>query len=193
MQNKRKGAVLIEVLVALFITGIVFIGVYTTISVSLINTKYLKQARQTSEFATQVSEAFVASANCSEYSVFDHIRDFYGRAPAMTEIDLDLAQNSLQLEKAAGKEVLNYLELIDEDTLTDYKVQLFLISPNAVYLSENSLDTPFGTGIYSPNDTLMTFELRVQRNSKDWGVNGHSFYTERRPAVISYIFQINRG
>ena len=72
MQNKRKGAVLIEVLVALFITGIVFIGVYTTISVSLINTKYLKQARQTSEFATQVSEAFVASANCSEYSVFDH-------------------------------------------------------------------------------------------------------------------------
>ena len=37
MQNKRKGAVLIEVLVALFITGIVFIGVYTTISVSLIN------------------------------------------------------------------------------------------------------------------------------------------------------------
>jgi len=29
MQNKRKGAVLIEVLVALFITGIVFIGVYT--------------------------------------------------------------------------------------------------------------------------------------------------------------------
>ena len=111
----------------------------------------------------------------------------------MTEIDLDLAQNSLQLEKAAGKEVLNYLELIDEDTLTDYKVQLFLISPNAVYLSENSLGTPFGTGIYSPNDTLMTFELRVQRNSKDWGVNGHSFYTERRPAVISYILQINRG
>ncbi len=193
MQNKRKGAVLIEVLVALFITAIVFVGVYTTISVSLINTKYLKQARQTSEFATQLSEAFAASADCEEYSVFDHILDYYGSASAMTEIDLSLAQSYLEGQKAAGNPVLNYLELIDEDTLTDYKVQLFLLSPNAVYLSENSLGTPFGTGVYSPNDNLMTFELRVQRNSKDWGVNGHSFYTERRPAVISYIFQVNRG
>lgn len=44
--KKQKGAVLIEVLVGLFITAIVFIGVYTTISVSLVNTKYLQQARE---------------------------------------------------------------------------------------------------------------------------------------------------
>ena len=37
--REKKGAVLIEVLVGLFITAIVFVGVYTTISVSLVNTK----------------------------------------------------------------------------------------------------------------------------------------------------------
>ena len=39
----------------------------------------------------------------------------------------------------------------------------------------------------------MTFELRVQRNSQDWGYNGYSIYKERQPAVISYIFQVYRG
>lgn len=38
MRASRKGAVLIEVLVALFITAIVFIAVYRTISISLVNT-----------------------------------------------------------------------------------------------------------------------------------------------------------
>ncbi len=47
MKNRKQGAILVEVLVALFITAIVFIGVYTTITVSLINTRYLQQARET--------------------------------------------------------------------------------------------------------------------------------------------------
>ena len=35
MKRDNKGAVLIEVLVGLFITSLVFIGVYTTISASV--------------------------------------------------------------------------------------------------------------------------------------------------------------
>ena len=66
--REKKGAVLIEVLVGLFITAIVFVGVYTTISVSLVNTKYLQQARETSGFASQYAEALMASADCEEYS-----------------------------------------------------------------------------------------------------------------------------
>lgn len=50
MCRAKKGAVLIEVLVALFITSIVFIAVYTTISVSLVNTRYLQQVRKTADF-----------------------------------------------------------------------------------------------------------------------------------------------
>lgn len=185
----KKGAVLIEVLVALFITSVVFITVYTTISISLINTNYLKQARESANFASQLSEAFSACAESQEYSMFDYIKEKHGSVAGVTEIDL-AALNTYMASVPNGD---SFLELIDENNMTDYKVQLFLISPNAVYLSENSLGTPFGSGIYSPNDDLMTFELRIQKSSKDWGNIGYSIYKESQPAVISYIFQINRG
>ena len=193
MKRDNKGAVLIEVLVGLFITSLVFIGVYTTISVSLINTKYLQQARQTSDFASQFTEALMAGADCEEYSVFDFIKDKYGSVSGQTEVDLNEAYQTLIGLEAMGTDTVNFRELINENTLSAYNVQLFLISPNAVYLSEQSVGTPFGSGVYSPDENLMTFELRVQRNSQDWGYNGYSIYKERQPAVISYIFQVYRG
>ena len=193
MRNRKQGAVLVEVLVALFITAIVFIAVYTTITVSLINTRYLQQARETSSFASQIAEAFEASADCAEYSCFDYIKSKYGRVAAETELNLDDVRTQLTLMKANGDSVVDFYDLIDTDKLTEYKVQLFLIAPNAVYQNENSTGTPFGTSVYSPNENLMTFELRVQKNSMDWGGTGYSIYKERQPAVISYIFQVNRG
>ena len=193
MKRDNKGAVLIEVLVGLFITSLVFIGVYTTISVSLINTRYLQQARQTSDFASQFTEALMAGADCEEYSVFDFIKDKYGSVSGQTEVDLNEAHQTLIGLEAMGTDTVNFRELINENTLSAYNVQLFLISPNAVYLSEQSVGTPFGSGVYSPDENLMTFELRVQRNSQDWGYNGYSIYKERQPAVISYIFQVYRG
>ena len=193
MKGDNKGAVLIEVLVGLFITSLVFIGVYTTISVSLVNTRYLQQARQTSDFASQFTEALMAGADCEEYSVFDFIKDKYGSVSGQTEVDLNEAYQTLIGLEAMGTDTVNFRELINENTLSAYNVQLFLISPNAVYLSEQSVGTPFGSGVYSPDENLMTFELRVQRNSQDWGYNGYSIYKERQPAVISYIFQVYRG
>lgn len=193
MKQDNKGAVLIEVLVGLFITSLVFIGVYTTISVSLVNTRYLQQARQTSDFASQFTEALMAGADCEEYSVFDFIKDKYGSVSGQTEVDLNEAYQTLIGLEAMGTDTVNFRELINENTLSAYNVQLFLISPNAVYLSEQSVGTPFGSGVFSPDENLMTFELRVQRNSQDWGYNGYSIYKERQPAVISYIFQVYRG
>lgn len=193
MKRDNKGAVLVEVLVGLFITSLVFIGVYTTISVSLVNTRYLQQARQTSDFASQFTEALMAGADCEEYSVFDFIKDKYGSVSGQTEVDLNEAYQTLIGLEAMGTDTVNFRELINENTLSAYNVQLFLISPNAVYLSEQSVGTPFGSGVYSPDENLMTFELRVQRNSQDWGYNGYSIYKERQPAVISYIFQVYRG
>lgn len=192
MKNKQQGAVLIEVLVGLFITSLVFIGVYTTISISLINTRYLQQARQTSDFATQYAEALMASADCDEYSVFDFVKDKYDSVSGVTEVDLNQAYQTLVSLEAMGTDTVNFRELVNENTLSAYTVQLFLISPNAVYLSEQSVGTPFGSGVYSPDDDLLTFELRVQRNSQDWGYTGYSIYKERRPVVISYIFQVYR-
>lgn len=58
---------------------------------------------------------------------------------------------------------------------------------------QKGIITPFGRGTYSPDENLMTFELRVQKNSQDWGYGGYSIYKERQPAVISYIFQVYRG
>lgn len=193
MKRDNKGAVLIEVLVGLFITSLVFIGVYTTISVSLVNTRYLQKARQTSDFASQFTEALMAGADCEEYSVFDFIKDKYGSVSGQTEVDLNEAYQTLIGLEAMGTDTVNFRELINENTLSAYNVQLFLISPNAVYLSEQSVGTPFGSGVYSPDENLLTFELRVQRNSQDWGYNGYSIYKERQPAVISYIFQVYRG
>ena len=193
MKQENKGAVLIEVLVGLFITSLVFIGVYTTISVSLVNTRYLQQARQTSDFASQFTEALMAGADCEEYSVFDFIKDKYGSVSGQTEVDLNEAYQTLIGLEAMGTDTVNFRELINENTLSAYNVQLFLISPNAVYLSEQSVGTPFGSGVYSPDENVLTFELRVQRNSQDWGYNGYSIYKERQPAVISYIFQVYRG
>ena len=193
MKQDNKGAVLIEVLVGLFITSLVFIGVYTTISVSLVNTRYLQQARQTSDFASQFTEALMAGADCEEYSVFDFIKDKYGSVSGQTEVDLNEAYQTLIGLEAMGTDTVNFRELINENTLSAYNVQLFLISPYAVYLSEQSVGTPFGSGVYSPDENLLTFELRVQRNSQDWGYNGYSIYKERQPAVISYIFQVYRG
>lgn len=185
----KKGAVLIEVLIALFITSVVFITVYTTIGISLVNTNYLKQARESANFASQLSEAFSACADSKNYSMFDYIKENYHGAAGITEIDLA----ALNAHMSTVPDGDTYLKLIDENYITEYKVQLFLISPNAVYLSENSLGTPFGNGIYSPNEDLMTFEIRIQKSSKDWGNTGYSIYKESQPAVISYIFQINRG
>lgn len=191
--REKKGAVLIEVLVGLFITAIVFVGVYTTISVSLVNTKYLQQARETSGFASQYAEALMSSADCEEYSVFDYIKEKYTVNAGVTEVDLYEAYNSLVQAEAMGVETVNYRELLNENIIDDYTVQLFLISPNAVYITEQSVGTPFGRGTYSPDENLMTFELRVQKNSQDWGYSGYSIYKERQPAVISYIFQVYRG
>ena len=193
MKNRKQGAILVEVLVALFITAIVFIAVYTTITVSLTNTRYLQQARETSSFASQIAEAFEASAECEEYSCFDYIKTKYGRVSAETELNLDDIRTRFTLMKANGDSVVDFYDLIDTDKLTEYKVQLFLIAPNAVYQNENSIGKPFGTSVYSPDENLMTFELRVQKNSKDWGGSGYSIYKERQPAIISYIFQVNRG
>ena len=191
--KEKKGAVLIEVLVGLFITAIVFVGVYTTISVSLVNTKYLQQARETSGFASQYAEALMASADCEEYSVFDYIKGKYAVNAGVTEVDLYDAYNSLVQMEASGIETVNFRELLNENIVNDYTVQLFLISPNAVYITEQSIGTPFGRGTYSPDENLMTFELRVQKNSQDWGYGGYSIYKERKPAVISFIFQVYRG
>lgn len=193
MKNRKQGAVLIEVLVALFITAVVFVGVYTTISVSLINTRYLQQARETSNFASQLAEGFAVSRDCEEYSCFDYIKHDYENVPAMTEIDLESITEFLVEARDTGFDVVNFMDYIDETEYRKYNVQLFMISPNAVFLNENSLGTPFGSGIYSPDEKLMTFELRVQRNSKDWGGMGFRIYKERQPAVISYIFQVNRS
>ena len=193
MKNRKQGAVLIEVLVALFITAVVFIGVYTTISVSLVNTRYLQQARETSNFASQLAEGFAASRDCEEFSCFDYIKQEYEDVASMTEIDLESITEFLDEARDIGFDVVNYLDFIDETEYRKYKVQLFLISPNAVYLNENSLGTPFGSGIYSPDNNLMSFELRVQRNSKDWGGTNFRIYKERQPAVVSYIFQVNRS
>ena len=176
MRNRKQGAVLIEVLVALFITAVVFIGVYTTISVSLINTRYLQQARETSNFASQLAEGFAVSWDCEEFSCFDYIKKDYENVPSMTEIDLESITEFLVEARDIGFNVVNFMDYIDETEYRKYNVQLFLISPNAVFLSENSLSTPFGSGVYSPDENLMTFELRVQRNSKDWGGTDFRIY-----------------
>ena len=190
--KNKSGAVLIEVLVSLFITAMVFVTVYTTISVSLVNTRYLQQARETSGFASQVAEAFSACADSDAYTIFDYISETYTDVPGATEIDLNAVQQHMNTARMSGPRVAHIDDMIDEIHMTNYSVQLFLLSPNSVFLSENSLGTPFGSGIYAPNQNLLTFELRVQKNSRDWGNVGYSIYKERQPVSISYIFQVSR-
>ena len=187
---RKKGAVLIEVLVALFITAVVFIAVYTTISICLINTKYLQQIRKTSDFSSQLYEAFRSSADSNSYTLFNFVTENYDAASGRTQIDLDGFYGSI--ENAEG-ESLDFRTLIDNDTMNDYSIELFLLSSNAVYMCENSLGMPFGGAVYSPDENLRTFELKVQQKAKDWEYNGFSIYKERKPAVINYVFQIARG
>lgn len=187
---RKKGAVLIEVLVALFITAVVFIAVYTTISICLVNTKYLQQIRKTSDFSSQLYEAFRSSADSNSYTLFDFVTENYDAASGRTQIDLDGFYGSIE---NAEDESLDFRNLIDNDAMNDYSIELFLLSSNAVYICENSLGMPFGGAVYSPDENLRTFELKVQQKAKDWGYNGFSIYKERKPAVINYVFQIARG
>lgn len=187
---RKKGAVLIEVLVALFITAVVFIAVYTTISICLVNTKYLQQIRKTSDFSSQLYEAFRSSADSNSYTLFDFVTENYDAASGRTQIDLDGFYGSIE---NAEDESLDFRNLIDNDAMNDYSIELFLLSSNAVYMCENSLGMPFGGTVYSPDENLRTFELKVQQKAKDWGYNGFSIYKERKPAVINYVFQIARG
>lgn len=187
---RKKGAVLIEVLVALFITAVVFIAVYTTISICLVNTKYLQQIRKTSDFSSQLYEAFRSSADSNSYTLFDFVTENYDAASGRTQIDLDGFYGCIE---NAEDESLDFRNLIDNDAMNDYSIELFLLSSNAVYMCENSLGMPFGGTVYSPDENLRTFELKVQQKAKDWGYNGFSIYKERKPAVINYVFQIARG
>ena len=187
---RKKGAVLIEVLVALFITAVVFIAVYTTISICLVNTKYLQQIRKTSDFSSQLYEAFRSSADSNSYTLFDFVTENYDAASGRAQIDLDGFYGSIE---NAEDESLDFRNLIDNDAMNDYTIELFLLSSNAVYMCENSLGMPFGGTVYSPDENLRTFELKVQQKAKDWGYNGFSIYKERKPAVINYVFQIARG
>lgn len=187
---RKKGAVLIEVLVALFITAVVFIAVYTTISICLVNTKYLQQIRKTSDFSSQLYEAFRSSADSNSYTLFDFVTENYDAASGRTQIDLDGFYGSIE---NAEDESLDFRNLIDNDAMNDYSIELFLLSSNAVYMCENSLGMPFDSAVYSPDENLRTFELKVQQKAKDWGYNGFSIYKERKPAVINYVFQIARG
>lgn len=187
---RKKGAVLIEVLVALFITAVVFIAVYTTISICLVNTRYLQQIRKTSDFSSQLYEAFRSSADSNSYTLFDFVTENYDAASGRTQIDLDGFYGSIE---NAEDESLDFRNLIDNDAMNDYSIELFLLSSNAVYMCENSLGMPFGGAVYSPDENLRTFELKVQQKAKDWGYNGFSIYKERKPAVINYVFQIARG
>ena len=108
IKNKR-GAVLIEVLVSLFITAMVFVTVYTTISVSLVNTRYLQQARETSGFASQVAEAFSACADSDAYTIFDYISETYTDVPGATEIDLNAVQQHMNTARMSGQRVAHCL------------------------------------------------------------------------------------
>ena len=93
--ENEKGAVLIEVMVSLFITAMVFIAVYTTISVSLVNTRYLQQTKETSGFASQLAEAFYACAESDAYTMFDYISETHTDVPGATEIDLGAVQQKM--------------------------------------------------------------------------------------------------
>ena len=150
----------------------------------------MQQIRKTSDFSSQLYEAFRSSADSNSYTLFDFVTENYDAASGRTQIDLDGFYGNIE---NAEDESLDFRNLIDNDAMNDYSIELFLLSSNAVYMCENSLGMPFGGAVYSPDENLRTFELKVQQKAKDWGYNGFSIYKERKPAVINYVFQIARG
>lgn len=133
--ENEKGAVLIEVMVSLFITAMVFIAVYTTISVSLVNTRYLQQTKETSGFASQLAEAFYACAESDAYTMFDYISETHTDVPGATEIDMEAVQRKMNAARQSGEDVAHIDNMIDEVNMTDYNWILDLLYWSAAIFS----------------------------------------------------------
>lgn len=162
--KSKKGTVLTEALISMFILGTLFVSIATAVTVSIANTKKLQEVNETSAYAQKIvdciyaiaqsdSEAFFSEIEQAEQSYFIDCKD-RGNFLIDCHIKLDTIAQQLQYREINGEEnvialndMLNFYDdetnyLSGEMEAQEYSVELYLLP---------SYRTDEAAGAYSVN------------------------------------------
>lgn len=147
--KNKKGTVLTEALISMFILGTLFVSIATAVTVSISNTKKLQEVNETSAYAQKIvdciyaiaqsdSEAFFSEIEQAEQSYFIDCRN-NGNFAMDCQLNLDTIAQQLEYRELNGEEnvitlydMLNFYNedpnnLSGEAEMTEYSVKLYLL------------------------------------------------------------------
>jgi len=157
-KNSKKGTVLTEALISMFILGTLFVSIATAVTVSISNTKKLQEVNETSAYAQKIVDCMYAIAQSDSEAFFSEIEQaeqaYFNDCVAEgnflkdCQINLDTIAQQLEYRELNGEEnvitlydMLNFYNddpnnLSGEVEMTEYSVKLYLLP------SYNTMDAP---------------------------------------------------
>lgn len=215
----KKGTMLIEALISIFIIGTLFISIAVAVTSSITNTKLLQEANETSAYAQKIVDSLYAISETESGLFFDEIKQTYdeyidkGDFSVPCVVDIDGIAQEIQLQKDEGKDVISLYDILnynDDDITNDasgeaemrkYKVKLYILpSENADTSGSVNYFTTYnpyltdglnGSRIFNMKEfnDVYSFKLVVTKNVRDITV-GSTDYTAKSPSSVSLFFQI---
>lgn len=85
----KKGTILTEALISMFILGTLFVSIATAVTVSISNTRKLQEVNETSIYAQKIVDCIYSIAQSDSGAFFEEIREL----ERAYEVDADFSQN----------------------------------------------------------------------------------------------------
>ena len=216
--KNKKGTILTEALISMFILGTLFVSIATAVTVSISNTKKLQEVNETSIFAQELTDCMYSIAKSDSTAFFEEIKqlkslhDKDADSPS-AEFEINVEDLMYKLNERAKNDpnILTMYDLLnlDDTDMTEYSVRLYLLPSYDTndtqvkfkdkmsvnyFISYNPLLTSNEGGGRIFNASLLpdiyTFKLVVSKTVNNFTV-GTTNYTQTSPASITYIFQIS--
>lgn len=147
--KSKRGTVLTEALISMFILGTLFVSIATAVTVSISNTKKLQEVNETSAYAQKIVDCIYAIAQSDSQAFFTEIeqaeRAYFADCQSAGNfsqdclINLDAIAQQLEYRELNGEEnvitlydMLNFYNedpnhLSGEMEMTEYSVKLYLL------------------------------------------------------------------
>ena len=219
LHKSKKGTMLIEALISIFIIGTLFISIAVAVTSSITNTKLLQETNETSAYAQKIIDSLYAISETESDLFFGKINATYENYIASGDfnspcvIDLDGIAQEIEYKKNNGEtdaiglyDILNYSnEDLNDQTgereMREYSVKLYLL-PSETAETSGSVnyfttynphlsDGINGSRIFNMSDfsDIFTFKLVVSKTVNNINT-GTTNYTASSPAQVTYFFQI---
>ena len=206
--KNKKGTVLTEALISMFILGTLFISIATAVTASITNTKRLQEVNETSAYAQKVVDCIYSIAESDSGVFFSKIEaaenNYLTVADFSEDCVIDLSSMASDIDNANGIGLHHILNDEYGGTTEDgeYSVRLYLLPSERAdvyksvnyFVSYNPLltDNPDGGRIFNTSelDEIYTFKLVVSKSVNEVNL-GTTNFIQSSPATVTYIFQVS--